>query len=71
MNRSQSEVRIDPLQLSNVYNKTINYLRGSHDKPQTLDAMEIFDEGDSDGALELEDMMFVEIDKYNKLKQQK
>lgn len=33
MNKSFSENHINPLSLSNVYNKAVSYYKSSHDKP--------------------------------------
>lgn len=48
MNKSLSASHIDPLQISNVYNKAVDYLRQSHASPDTKNVQEIFDQGDSD-----------------------
>lgn len=55
LTKSYSEAQLDPLSMSNVYTKAVTYLKKSHDQPGIKEGVEIFDDGDSEGAMELED----------------
>ncbi|EAR90788.2 hypothetical protein TTHERM_00140960 (macronuclear) [Tetrahymena thermophila SB210] len=70
MSKSMSESRMNPRQMKSLYNRTVGYLKSSHLSPSTLPGEEVIGLEEAEGSV-LEYQLMGEIDKYNRLKEQK